>query len=65
MWTEHAPPELVDRQVFPRLCALAEVMWSPRELRDFADFSRRMDTHYRRLEALGVQYYGSSAKSPD
>jgi hexosaminidase len=59
MWTERAPQERVDRQVFPRLCALAEVTWSPAAARDWADFSRRMRTHYRRLDALGVRYYMS------
>ena len=30
MWTEHTPtPADVDRQVWPRLCALAEVGWTP------------------------------------
>ncbi len=57
MWTEWAPPELVDRQVFPRLCALAEVGWSPKEARDWDDFSRRLTAHYPRLDALGVTYY--------
>ena len=57
MWTEHAPQDRVDWQVFPRLCALAEVGWSPKELRDWEDFSTRMKTHYRRLDALGVTSY--------
>lgn len=57
MWTEHAPPERVDYQVFPRLCALAEVAWSPPEARDWDDFQRRMKVHYRRLDALGVAYF--------
>jgi hexosaminidase len=57
MWTEHAPQQRVDWQVFPRLCALAEVAWSPKEQRNWDDFSRRMRTHYRRLDALGVAYY--------
>lgn len=57
MWTEHAPQPLVDRQVFPRLCALAEVGWSPPETRNWDDFSARMKTHYQRLDALGVTYY--------
>ncbi|MCP4248860.1 MAG: family 20 glycosylhydrolase [bacterium] len=56
MWTEHAPQDRVDHQVFPRLCALAEVTWSPAERREWDDFSRRMETHYRRLDALGVTY---------
>ncbi|MDT0426107.1 beta-N-acetylhexosaminidase [Streptomyces salyersiae] len=49
----------VDYQVFPRLAALAEVAWSrlpaPEE-RDFAGFERRMEAHYARLDALGVDY---------
>ncbi|MCH7871586.1 MAG: beta-N-acetylhexosaminidase, partial [Planctomycetes bacterium] len=46
MWTEHAPQKRVDHQVFPRLCALAEVTWTPKELRDWPNFSERMKTHY-------------------
>ncbi|MFF9811156.1 beta-N-acetylhexosaminidase [Streptomyces coeruleorubidus] len=60
VWTEvmedHAR---VDYQTFPRLAAFAEVAWSdlpvPAE-RDFTAFERRMATHYRRLDALGVAY---------
>ncbi len=57
IWTERAPQERVDTQVFPRLCALAEVGWSPKESRDWKDFQRRMETHYRRLDAMGVAYF--------
>ncbi len=57
LWTEHAPPDRLDRQAFPRLCALAEVTWSDPAKRNFADFSDRMRIHYKRLDALGVQYY--------
>jgi hexosaminidase len=57
MWTEHAPQARVDWQVFPRLCALAEVGWSPKEKRDWKDFEQRMQTNYARLDALGVTYF--------
>lgn len=43
--------------LFPRLCALSEAFWSPRELRDFEAFSSRLAVHRRRLDALDVQYY--------
>lgn len=56
LWTEHAPPELLERQAFPRLCAIAEVLWSPVP-RDYADFQRRLAVHYRRLDAMDVRYY--------
>jgi hexosaminidase len=56
MWTEHTPaPADVDRQTWPRLCALAEVGWSPKELRNNADFLARMEKHTARLNALGVK----------
>lgn len=60
VWTEVMQNRArVDYQVFPRLAAFAEVAWSalpaPAD-RDFADFERRMATHYARLDALGVDY---------
>ncbi|MFC7967842.1 beta-N-acetylhexosaminidase [Streptomyces cinereoruber] len=60
VWTEVMENRSrVDYQVFPRLAAFAEVAWSalpaPGE-RDYTGFERRMDTHYRRLDALGVDY---------
>ncbi|WP_329019643.1 beta-N-acetylhexosaminidase [Streptomyces sp. NBC_00690] len=60
VWTEVMQDRSrIDYQVFPRLVAFAEVAWSALpapEARDFADFERRMVEHYRRLDALGVDY---------
>lgn len=56
LWSEYAPQPEVDQQIFPRLCAFSEVMWTYED-RDFAGFYLRMDRHYRRLDALGVDYY--------
>ncbi|WP_374774225.1 beta-N-acetylhexosaminidase [Streptomyces sp. NBC_01310] len=61
VWTEVMEnQDRVDYQVFPRLAAFAEVVWSwqpaPEE-RDFAWFEGRMAAaHYARLDALGVAY---------
>jgi len=57
IWTERAPQELVDSRVFPRLCALAEIAWSPPEARDWVEFRGRLRMHLRRLDALGVKYF--------
>jgi hexosaminidase len=38
------------------LSALAEVLWTPRERRDFGDFSKRLSAHLARLDALDVNY---------
>ena len=42
--------------VFPRLLALAEVAWTPRELKNFADFRARLAKHVVRLGVLDVNY---------
>ncbi|MFE4455284.1 beta-N-acetylhexosaminidase [Streptomyces sp. NPDC056796] len=68
VWTEVMQnQDRVDYQVFPRLAAFAEVAWSRLPAsgeRDFADFGRRMDTHYARLDVLGVGYRPPSGPLP-
>ncbi|MET9322923.1 beta-N-acetylhexosaminidase [Streptomyces sp. NPDC003038] len=60
VWTEVMEDQnRVDYQVFPRLAAFAEVVWSrlPEPgRREYADFEARMTAHYARLDALGVGY---------
>jgi hexosaminidase len=57
LWTEYIPdPKQAEYMAFPRLCALAEVVWTPRALRDYADFRARLSTHLRRLAILDVNY---------
>ena len=52
-------PALVDRQLFPRLMALAERGWSPDNRDDWLDYSRRARAHLTRLEKLGIHYQKS------
>jgi hypothetical protein len=55
LWSEFTPTEQdVDRQVFPRLCALAEVAWSPAERRDWADFQTRLPACLELLRQGGI-----------
>ncbi|WBB59062.1 beta-N-acetylhexosaminidase [Streptomyces sp. WMMC500] len=60
VWSEVLEsPQRFDYQVYPRLAAFAEVAWSalpPSAERDFAGFAARMEEHYGRLDALGVDY---------
>jgi hexosaminidase len=44
-----------EKHIFPRLLAIAELGWTPREHRDLDDFHRRLALHQRRLEILGVR----------
>jgi hexosaminidase len=40
--------------MWPRACAMSEVLWTAPEKKDFSDFLRRMRTHRRRLIKMGV-----------
>ena len=43
LWTEYIPtPEQVLYMAYPRGTALAEALWSPREMRNFPDFRSRL-----------------------
>ncbi|MBN2326500.1 MAG: beta-N-acetylhexosaminidase [Candidatus Omnitrophica bacterium] len=57
MWTEHAPQEKIDEQLFPRICAFSETVWSPGEGRDWDHFQERLQSHLKRLDRMGVNYY--------
>jgi len=57
IWTEYIEgPKSVEYMAFPRAAALAEVLWTPRDRRDFRDFSSRLPRHLQRLDALDVNY---------
>lgn len=57
VWTEYlATPDQVEYMAYPRASALAEVLWSPTEGRQWTDFAQRIKVHFQRLEALGLHY---------
>ena len=58
MWTDNHPTEQeIEALVYPRACALAEVVWSPAAARDYGSFAARLQVHARRLSALDVHYH--------
>lgn len=57
LWRERMPSlAVVERRAFPRLTALAEVVWSPRAKRDYADFRARLPWLLARFDRLNVNY---------
>lgn len=57
LWTEYIKtPEKVEYMAYPRAVALAEVLWSQKEKRDFQFFTTRLGSHLERLDRLGVNY---------
>jgi hexosaminidase len=55
VWTEYIlTPEHVEYMAVPRMLALAEVLWTTKEKRNEADFIRRLEADFPRLEAMKV-----------
>lgn len=55
LWSEYMPdPKHVEYMAFPRLTALCEVVWSPKENKDYADYLHRLNEHLKRLDVLDV-----------
>ena len=61
MWHEHVTEESIDSRIWPRMAAIAERLWSPREVRDVPDMYRRLAVMRVRLEELGL---GHESHSP-
>ena len=57
IWTEFIPnQQIAEYMTFPRQLALAEVVWSPKESRDYEGFLCRLKINEQRLDQLGVNY---------
>lgn len=57
LWTEYVTsPEHAAYMAYPRACALAEVVWSPKAARDYPDFLNRLQVHLPRLDKMGINY---------
>lgn len=64
LWTEYIDsPRALDYMAFPRLCAMAEALWSPAG-RDLARFMPRLQEHLGRLEAAGVEFRQDAGPLP-
>ena len=57
LWAEYVPSLAhVEYMTYPRLCALAEVVWSPKSSHNWDDFNQRLQVHEQRLAQFGVNY---------
>ena len=57
-WAEYIEDEQQqERMIFPRLLAVAEVAWTPRERRDWTDFKIRMNAQIPELQRRGINTY--------
>jgi hexosaminidase len=57
LWTEYIPtPSQAEYMLLPRMLALAEVLWSTKEARNWDRFVARLPAQFARLDALGAEY---------
>jgi hexosaminidase len=56
MWVEYVSAETVDSRIWPRMAAIAERFWSPREIRDTADMYARLEPVSRGLEWTNLRH---------
>ena len=59
LWAEllYYPPHFSEYQLYPRMCALAEIGWTPQEKRNYADFDGRLSrTHFERMWNMGIRF---------
>ena len=57
VWTEYITTEKhFEYMAFPRLCAMSEILWTPREKQNYNQFLFRMDKHYPRLDTKNINY---------
>jgi hexosaminidase len=57
LWTEFVPNiQHAEYMAFPRIAALAEVLWSPGERRSWEDFALRIQIFMKRYDRIGLIY---------
>lgn len=55
LWTEYVPtPSQVEYMAYPRASALAEVAWTAKSNKNYADFGKRLQVQFDRFASMGV-----------
>ena len=57
LWSEYiTTDERLNEMAFPRMCALSEVLWTPKEKRNYAGFVSRLVSHFKFLYFNKINY---------
>jgi len=62
LWTERVKTQnRVEEMLYPRITALAEVLWSPKENRNWDSYLARLEQNYDVMKAMGMSYFFDDA----
>lgn len=57
LWTEYVTtPSHVLYMMLPRMVALSEVVWSPKDAKDWNNFNERLQYHFNRFDQRNIPY---------
>lgn len=57
VWTEYMDnPAKVEYMIFPRMAALSEILWSPKEKKDWSRFEKKLEVQFGRYTQWNVQF---------
>ena len=56
MWSELVTPFTIDSRIWPRTAAIAERLWSPKEVNNIDNMLKRLDVISNNLEELGITH---------
>ncbi len=60
LWTETISNRSdIEYMIFPRITAIAEIAWTPKNLRDWESYKSRLSKHGQRWDKMGINYYQS------
>lgn len=58
VWCEYKYNDMdKEHDIYPRLIALSELTWSPKDKKDYKDFERRIDNQRVRLDMHNINYH--------
>ena len=58
LWSERCPTEeIAEHQIYPRLAAIAERAWSPKDTRNYENFRERIINMHNIWDKMGIRYF--------